>query len=316
MSVDFSSFSLTQLLERRSQLDAEIAMKTGGAVAGTTLKKERKPSKNKGLPTAYGAFSSKVQAEHKEEITAFKAANPDKKRGAHFEWVGNYKKAHEDEYKAFEAAFKLEHPKGEGDATSEAGASETSSEKRRGPKKLEEMTETERAEHDAKVAKRKAEREAMTPEQKAAKKAVAAEKKAKKEAKDAVAAPVAADAVPAAVPAADAAPAAAPAAKPKKATKKATKASEPVVPVAVAPATFSAVTVTVAAPEVEDDAPEFLPFKHGGITYMRLGTKREGGNLWATGDLWANKKGVKGQYVGCLEEDGSIDTDADEPTIE
>ena len=307
MSVDFSSFSLTQLLERRSQLDAEIAIKTGGAVAGTTLKKERKPSKNKGLPTAYGAFSSKIQAEHKDEITAFKAANPDKKRGAHFEWVGNYKKAHEDEYKTFEAAFKAEHPKDE--TASEAGASETSSEKRRGPKKLDEMNAEERAEHDAKIAKRKAEREAMTPEQKAAKKAAAAEKKAKKEAVPAADAP--ADAAVAA-PAAPATP------KPKKATKKATKASEPVVPVAVAPATFSATTTVVAAPApaVEDDAPEFLPFKHGGITYMRLGTKREGGNLWATGDLWANKKGVKGQYVGCLEEDGSIDTDADEPTIE
>lgn len=306
MSVDFSTYNLTQLLERRSQLDAEIAMKTGGAVVGTTLKKERKVSKNKGVPTAYGAFSSKVQAEHKDEITAFKAANPDKKRGAHFEWVGNYKKTHEEEYKAFELAFKEAHPKAEGENASEADASETSSEKkRRGPKKLEDMTPEEKEAHKAKVAERKAKRDAQTPEEKAAKKAAAAEKKAKKEGsvKEVPAEPTAE---------------AAPAAKPKKATKKATKASEPVVPVAVAPAAFNAETVTVAAPvtEVEDDAPEFLPFKHAGMTYMRLGTKREGGNLWATGDLWANKKGVKGSYVGCLGEDGSIDTDADEPTIE
>ena len=296
MSVDFSSFSLTQLLEKRSQIDAEIAMQTGGAVAGTTGKKERKPSKNKGQPTAYGAFSSKVQAEHKDEIAAFKAANPDKKRGAHFEWVGTYKKAHDEEYKAFEAAFKESHPKDE--TASEAGVSETSSEKkRRGPKKLDDMTPEEKVKHVADVAARKAVRDSLTPEEKAAKKAVAAEKKTKKEGSVK----------------ADADVIVTEAAKPKKATKKATKASEPVVPVAVV-TSFSATTVPV--PAVEDDSPEFLPFKLGPVTYLRLGTKREGGNLWATGDLWANKKGVKGPYVGCLEEDGSIDTDADEPTIE
>lgn len=308
--------SITQLLEKRSQIDAELAMLTGGAAVGTTAtgKKERKPSKNKGVPTAYGAFSSKVQAEHKDEITAHKAANPDKKRGAHFEWVGAYKKAHEEEYKAFEAAFKEAHPKVEGEAASEAGESETSSQKkRRGPKKLDEMTEEEKAAHKVKVAERKATRDAQTPEEKAAKKAVAAEKKATATAKKGGTA--AADSVPAAdsadsaVPAADSAVPVA-----KKTVKRATKAkaAEPIVPVA----TFSATTVPATVPAAEDDEPEFLPFKHGGLTYMRLGNKREGGNLWATGDLWANKKGVKGTYVGCLQDDGTIDDTAEEPTIE
>lgn len=46
-----------------------------------------------------------------------------------------------------------------------------------------------------------------------------------------------------------------------------------------------------------------LPFEYKGITYMRVGRK----NFWASGDLWQNNYGVKGAYVGCLQEDGSID---------
>jgi hypothetical protein len=41
---------------------------------------------------------------------------------------------------------------------------------------------------------------------------------------------------------------------------------------------------------------------------------RDGGiTSWATGDLWESKKGLKGDWAGVLQEDGSIDLNADEP---
>jgi hypothetical protein len=104
-------------------------------------------------------------------------------------------------------------------------------------------------------------------------------------------------------------------AKAAKPVKKAKKADAPVA--APQPAPVAAPEPVAAPAEENDDAPEFLPFKFGGLQYLRLGTKREDGNhLWATGDLWSSKKGVKGAYVGCITESGEIDTDAEEPTVE
>lgn len=162
--IDFASMNLTQLLAARSQIDADIAMKTGGAVAGTSVTKTgkiRKTPKNAGKPTAYGDFSSKIQKEHAEEIKAFKAANPEIK-GAHFSYVGTYKKEHEDEYKAFLAEWEAAHPKDAESAEEEKDEekSQTSSQKRRGPKKLTEMTPEELAKHKEAVAARKAKKEA------------------------------------------------------------------------------------------------------------------------------------------------------------
>ena len=99
-----------------------------------------------------------------------------------------------------------------------------------------------------------------------------------------------------------------PAAKPKKAVKKVAKKEPIVEPVAVISSNTSV---------AEEDEPEMLPFKHNNTTYIRLGNKREDGTfLWATGDLWASKKGAKGAYIGCLQDDGSIDADALEPILE
>ena len=47
-----------------------------------------------------------------------------------------------------------------------------------------------------------------------------------------------------------------------------------------------------------------LPFEHQGVSYMRLGRLRD--NFWSSGDLWENNNGVKGAYVGCLQQDGGI----------
>ena len=69
----------------------------------------KKPSIRAGKPAVYGSFSSKVQKEHAEEVKAFKAANPELK-APHMIWVGNYKKAHPEEYEAFKNAFEQKHP--------------------------------------------------------------------------------------------------------------------------------------------------------------------------------------------------------------
>ena len=44
------------------------------------------------------------------------------------------------------------------------------------------------------------------------------------------------------------------------------------------------------------------------------GTTAEGID-WFSGDLWVSKKGSKGDYVGVLQADGSVDRDAEEPTL-
>jgi hypothetical protein len=69
--------------------------------------------------------------------------------------------------------------------------------------------------------------------------------------------------------------------------------------------------------EEEEAEAELLPFKLGGRNYQRPGVSRLGAEpIWATGDLWeAKADGTRGDWAGVLEEDGSIDLDADEPSI-
>jgi hypothetical protein len=265
-TLDLSTLSLTDLLAERSRIDTEIGVKTGGvgAVAsssGKKSKKEKKQSKRAGKPTPYGDFSKKVQAEQKDAITAFKEANPDVK-GAHLAFVGNYKKEHYEEYKAFEAAWKEAHPKSEEPAEAK-------------PKKV------------------------LSPEHLAKLKAGREAKKALKDAEKAAAEAAARGEAPVA-PLTPEKPAKEQ--KAPKAPKKATKAAEVVVP--------------VLAPVAEEAEDEELPFKLGAQTYVRYGHKgADGETVWASGDLWLSKKGAKGAYAGELQEDGSINTDADEPEL-
>ena len=162
-TLDFSTLSLTDLLQQRSMIDAEIFKQTGGTVTvtGKKARGQKKVSARSGKSTVYGDFSSKIQKEHAEEIKAFKEANPDMK-GYHMTWVGNYKKEHADEYTAFKTAWDLEHPK--------ADVSETSSV----------ASATEGA--DGSVSKPK---KVLTPEHLAALKAGREAKKAKKDAEKA-----------------------------------------------------------------------------------------------------------------------------------
>jgi hypothetical protein len=291
MSVDFSTLSLTDLLAKRTEIDTQLALKTGGAVVNATGKKgkkEKKQSKRAGKPTVYGAFSSKIQKEHADEIKAYKEANPEMK-GAHMSFVGTYKKEHDEEYKAFEAEWREAHPKDAVESSpedAEVGDSASSSGQ---PVAAEKPKRVLSPEH---LAKLKAGREAAKAKKDAEK--ATSEEAGKSESDVAPAATV-----------------------PKKQPKKAKKADAPAPAPVAAPEPTPAPEPVAAPAEENDDAPEFLPFKFGGLQYLRLGTKREDGNhLWATGDLWASKKGVKGAYVGCITESGEIDTDAEEPTVE
>jgi len=248
--------TVNQLLAERERIDAAInAM--GGA------KKQEKKQKRKSAPAGpWAAWTKKVLEENKEAVEAFKAAQ-ESKLGAHLKWISANKGKDSAEYKAFAQAFvPVAAPEAAAAAEEESVASEPSAApsaeapKRRGPKKLADMTPEEKAAHDAKVAERKAKKEAEK---------VAAEV-AGKAAEEAVAAP-------------------------------------------------AEVVVPTAQPEQEADL-ELLPFKLDGVSYFRLGAKTTDGDIAWEGDLWYNKKGVRGSYVGSLLEDGSIDTDAEEPTLE
>ena len=280
--MSIASMSVPQLLEQRTLIDTQICLKTGGAVAGLTvgkkLNKNGKPKiERKGKPTCNGDFTKKICAEQKEAVAEFKKANPDQK-GAHLVFVSNYKKEHKDEYEAFEATWKEEHPNDDVGSVSDGPSESAKSDK---PKRVISP------EH---LAKMQAGREAA---------------KAKKDAEKANGTANDTATVATAV-------ASEPAAKPKKAVKKVAKKEPIVEPVAVISSNTSSNTSVA-----EEDEPEMLPFKHNNTTYIRLGNKREDGTfLWATGDLWASKKGAKGAYVGCLQDDGSIDADAQEPILE
>ena len=294
----YASMNLPELLNHRDQISAEIFRQTGdatvvpmasansGGAKGKLTKtgKVRKPSSNKGKPTARGDFTKKITAECADDFAAYKEANPDLK-GPHLSWYKHYIDEHKDEYEAFKAAWALEHPKeategaeGEAEGSDNADSAEAVAK----PKKVLSP------EH---LAKMKAGREAKLAEKKAAKDLLEAAAKS--------GAPIALPQSEAPEPAAAATPAKMKG--PKKVTKKVT-----------APAPEPA-TMVAAEPEAE---PEELPFKHNGLTYIRIGTQKADGNhIWASTDLWHSKKGKRAGYAGELMEDGSINEDAEEPNL-
>lgn len=292
-SINFMTMPITDLLAYRSALEAAIITQCGGSAAGAIALpevkgkkgkdgKEKKPSARAGKPTAYGDFSSKIQKDFAEQIKEFKEANPEMK-GAHMTWVGNYRKEHAEIYDAFKAEWALAHPKtdaGSADASADEATGEATAVAEAKPKKVLSP------EH---LAKMKAGREA--------KKASKDAEKALAEAEGRADAPIAVTAK---------------AEKAQKEPKKAKKAAEITVPLA-APAPAP----SAPAEEGEKEA-EALPFKLGGATYIRMGvSKPDGNHEWLSGDLWLSKKGgtERGAYAGELMEDGSINTDAEEPEL-
>jgi hypothetical protein len=257
-------------------LGAKLSNSSGSSTM--KLNKSGKPKKqnsNKGKPTCHGDFVKMICEKMKDEVAAFKAANPDQK-GAHLVFAANYKKENAEEVAAFEAKWKEEHPK---DAASEAPSGNAS-------------VAASEVDTDAKPKR------VMSDEQKAKMKAGREAAKAKKDAEKAgiapapvvvVTAPIVAVTAPEPAPVAD---------TKKKAVKTAKKAD--------------VITTPVVAPIVAAE-PELLPFKMAGETYLRMGTKRPDGNhLWTSGHLWQSNKGKKGDHIGEIV-DGVIDETASEP---
>ena len=303
--MSLTTFSTEQLLTIQALVTNALSG-TPSAAGKTQIGKNGKPvkltksgkvSKRNGKPTVHGDFTKHILSNHKDEIATFKSENPDQK-GAHLVYVAKYRKDHAEEYSAFEAKWKEEHPPTEeSDADSDV-PSDT----------LEVNTE-------GKVKKPRA---PLTQEHKDAMQAGRQKKKAEKEAakialeQDAinVAAPVTAP-VTAPVKASSVPLPASPSGKKKPKTVK--KAEEIVIPV---PPVSSPV-------EEPDEQDEFLPFTHKDPTskvstkYIRMGQRRPDGNhIWASTDLWLSVKGAKGAYKGQLLTNGTIDTTVEEPEIE
>lgn len=73
----------------------------------------KKVNANKGKPTCYSDFVRMLSENRKDEIAAYKTANPDMKKGVTLTWCGIYKKEHVEEYAQFEKAWNELHPKPE-----------------------------------------------------------------------------------------------------------------------------------------------------------------------------------------------------------
>jgi len=184
-SIDYSTLSLQQLLAKRTIIDENIIARSSGVTptpsvatkAGKTPKEPKEKVKREGGPTAWSDWCTKVMIDCAAEIKAFQEA-AEQKAGAHFKWISVNKGNTSAEWLAFKAEWDAAHPKEAKGKSSEAEAEESDSSpeggavaasapvaaekvaKRRGPKKLVDMTASERAAHDAKVAEKKAKKSA------------------------------------------------------------------------------------------------------------------------------------------------------------
>jgi hypothetical protein len=269
-------------MEMRNTIDLMLES-NGASVSGNgslKLNKSGKPKKisdRKGKPTANGDFIKKIRAEHFEELKAFQET-AEKKQGAHLVFVSNYKKAHEEEYKAFIAAWTPNKDDSETASTLSAESSSVASLSAT----LATLASTSAAARPPTIPSR----------------SVASSLDADIMLKSKV------NTINATVPsamkvAAPIAPPAAPTASAKKPVKKAQKA----------------VITAMAQPIASSSDEELLPFTMAGKTYVRTGYQRPDGNhLWISSYLWESDKGAKGAYIGQLQPDGTIDADADEPS--
>ena len=286
-AIDYSKMTPEQLLAQRCQIDTEIANRGASGSTGGKQKKEKKEQKPKrrSQGTAWAAFGKKVTEDHPTDYEAFKAS-AEKKQGIMPLFASQYRSKHEAEWLAFQASWNETHPKlaplpkeKKCELVSSAEQSETEEDeskveskdaekpegKRRGPKKLSEMTAEELATHNAK------------------KEAKAKERKSKKEAEALTSLTAAAAEAPVSIPV----------------TETVTAAPAPVVP---APVKVE-----------EEDIAEFRVFKMDGQDYLRIFNKED--NDWASVDLWYTKDGKRGRYFGELMEDGSVNTDEEEPEL-
>jgi len=296
----------------------EICRRTGSDSSVVPVKtKVRKTHANKGKPNARGDFCKKICEEHKGEYEMFKDEHKEQK-GAHLTWMSTYIKEHKDEYEAFKAAWALQHPKITDAEAAEAADADNSNSESQGeaaggtttvkPKKVLSP------EH---LAKMKAGREAKLAEKKAAKELQLAAAEAN--------APFTMAAVEAQQAAETAAAPVQATVQVKKGPKKVTKKAEPAAAPVAAATTANATPLMVGGggsvqspivAEPEEGEVEPLPFKHKGVTYIRIGTAKSDGSIdWVSSDLWFSKKGQRGPYAGELMPDGDINEDAEEPNL-
>ena len=311
------------LMELCLRLGADFSKISASTSTSTSIKVEKVKVKRIGGPTAWSDWTKKMLAENKEEVTAF-TASAEKKVGAHLQWIKINKGKESPEWIAFQAEWKVAHPKKEDESDGGSVPSEKSS--RRGPKKLEEMTTEERSAHDAAIAARRAKKEAEKASGEAAGRAESAAAPVAPMAPVSSSSSVASEKKKSSyVKVADMTPeqlakkvATAAAAKAKKAAKDAPKAVTPKA------ATPKAVTPKAATPKAEEDEDEdedeeveleSLPYVYLGQPHFRLGSKNSDGSIAWGGHMWQNKGGSRGLYVGCFNGD-ILDTDAEEPLIE
>ena len=281
---------LSVLLEMRTAVDAEIMARSGGAAAGAAAdaKKAKKP-KRASQGSAWADFTKMIVQEKVADYTLFKEAS-ESKLGVAPRFVAAYRKEHEAEWLAFQTTWNAAHPKAEKGSVSSAAEEPPSADegsvtsdssekvaKRRGPKKLADMTPEERTAHDAAVEKR---RQAKKAPSAAAAAAAAA------------AAPVVLTPVPLHV-----------------------HMPSPSPAVSMAPIPSS----SPEAEEAEEGGMVERVFTLDGHKYVRIWD--EGEKTWDSGDLWIAKaigggQYERGDYVGELMEDGSINTDTEEPAFE
>ena len=201
MSTEFSKMTLPQLLAAKSEIDQYLAS-NGQSKTKTKTTKTEKPRANKGLSTLHGDFTAMVNQKRKDdavvkaEYDAFVESRKqdavagkltrsgknvkgqvmtekDALIGIHVAFVSFYKKTHADLFAAFESTWTASHPKSATASVAQSEASSVAPEseaeevkvapKKRGPKKLVDMTPDEKAAHDAKVAERKAKKTASAP---------------------------------------------------------------------------------------------------------------------------------------------------------
>ena len=187
MSASLANMNVDQLLAERSKIDA--AIKNLGASAEGSTKKEKKGKKKGGPAGPWAAWTTHcTKVAYTAEIAAFKEA-AESKLGAHLKWISANAGKDSAEYKAFAAQFALDHPKGSGasakasvvsdeeevascvsdsgsgdDAKDAKDAKDAAAPKKRGAKKLADMTVEEKAAHDAKVAAKRAAKAAAKAE--------------------------------------------------------------------------------------------------------------------------------------------------------
>jgi hypothetical protein len=307
---DMIQISRAELTRIHALLGAHLGEEAVAALSKTSKKSasvaDKKPRVNAGQPTAHGAYTAKVLAEHNKDSAEFKAfvakriaaaeagemvytaeqgkVKSGKKAvgdlmdakeavaGAHIPFVAEWKREHQAEWLAFKAQFEADHPKGSS-ATSVADDASVA----------ESAVASE-------AAPAKKGRKPMTEE---AKKVAAAKRAATKAAKSAAA-----------------------------------PADAPPAPVDDAVVEEAAVDLSDAAEEAAEEAEEeaedeFLPFSIGKARYMRFGhINAEDETVWHEGrHLWlAAADGSRGAYAGKLDAKGKLDTSEaamnDEPELE